>query len=175
MRAGAGVWWCVAWLLPWLLATSWAQSASPSPAPESCSLRSNTSCDECLRIVTCLWCEASKQCIDYPVRNILPPRSVCLLKDARWGVCWVNFQVLMISMSVVGAALVIGLLLCCLCCCCRRRRAGQSREEAQLERQNRARNSRQKARRTEMQLRHDEIRQKYGLAKQNPYSRMDGK
>ncbi|KAF3694929.1 Unconventional myosin-X Unconventional myosin-10 [Channa argus] len=47
------------------------------------------------------------------------------------------------------------------------------REDAKAERQKHARKDRQKARRTEMQLRHDEIRQKYGLAKDNPYARMD--
>ncbi|KAL7385741.1 hypothetical protein ABVT39_027518 [Epinephelus coioides] len=150
-----------------------AQTATPAPAPAPCALRSNTSCAECLQNVTCLWCEPTKLCVDYPVRRLLPPRSVCPLNDARWGVCWVNFQILIITMSVLGGIIIIAILLCCLCCCCKCERHGNSREDAKVERQNRARKTRQKAKRNEMQMRHDEIRKKYGIAKDNPYARMD--
>ncbi|KAJ0070284.1 hypothetical protein NL108_007622 [Boleophthalmus pectinirostris] len=148
-----------------------AQTSTPSPL-SPCSSKSNTSCEECLQNVTCLWCEQTGQCIDYPVRTILPPRSVCRLNDARWGVCWVNFQVLIITMSVLAGVLIITVLLCCFCCC-KCERMGTKKEDAKAERENRARTARQKARRTEMQMRHDEIRQKYGLAKDNPYARMN--
>uniref|UniRef100_A0A3P9NV48 Pituitary tumor-transforming gene 1 protein-interacting protein-like n=1 Tax=Poecilia reticulata TaxID=8081 RepID=A0A3P9NV48_POERE len=137
-----------------------------------CSLKSNSSCDECLQNVACLWCSSTQQCIDYPVKNILPPSSVCHLNDARWGVCWVNFQILIITMSVLAGVIIIAVLVCCFCCC-KCERIGNKREEAQVERQTRARKARQKARKTEIQLRHDEIRQKYGIAKENPYARMD--
>lgn len=36
--------------------------------------------------------------------------------------CLVNFQTVMITLSVLSGLLVLGLLVCCLCCCCRRRR-----------------------------------------------------
>ncbi|XP_068602508.1 PTTG1 interacting protein b [Brachionichthys hirsutus] len=153
--------------------TTEAQTPSPAPAPRPCALRSNSSCDECLRDVACLWCEPSKLCTDYPGGKILPPKSVCPLNDARWGVCWVNFQVLIITMSVLAGIIIIGILVCC-CCCCKCERIGNKREDAKVERQTRLRNARQKERRTEMQMRHDEIRQKYGLTKNNPYARMDG-
>ncbi|XP_042350784.1 PTTG1 interacting protein b [Plectropomus leopardus] len=156
-----------------VIITSEAQIATPAPAPAPCALRSNTSCAECLQNVTCLWCAPTKQCVDYPLRNILPPSSVCPLNDARWGVCWVNFQILIITMSVLGGIIVIAILVCCLCCCCKCERTGNKREDEKVERQNRARKSRQKARRNEMQMRHDEIRKKYGIAKDNPYARMD--
>ncbi|XP_032386105.1 PTTG1 interacting protein b [Etheostoma spectabile] len=149
-----------------------AQAPTTSPAPTPCALRSNTSCAECLQNVTCLWCTPTKQCVDYPVRNILPPSSVCPLNDARWGLCWVNFQILIITMSVLGGIIIITILVCCFCCC-KCERIGNKKEDAKVERQTRARKSRQKARKTEMQLRHDEIRQKYGMAKDNPYARMD--
>ncbi|XP_042282643.1 pituitary tumor-transforming gene 1 protein-interacting protein-like [Thunnus albacares] len=152
--------------------TTEAQTSTPDPAPASCALRSNTSCNECLQNVTCLWCIPTKQCIDYPVRNILPRKSLCPLNDARWGLCWVNFQILIITMSVLAGIVFIAILVCC-CCCCKCERIGNKRQDAEVERQTRARKSRQKVKRKEMQLRHDEIRQKYGLAKDNPYSRMD--
>ncbi|XP_035532801.1 PTTG1 interacting protein b [Morone saxatilis] len=153
-----------------VIVTTEAQTPSPAPAP--CALKSNTSCADCLQNVACLWCTPTKQCMDYPVGNILPPNSVCPLNDARWGVCWVNFQVLIITVSVLAGVLIISILLCCFCCC-KCERAGNKREDAKVERQSRMRKARQKERRTEMQLRHDEIRQKYGLAKDNPYARMD--
>uniref|UniRef100_A0A3Q4HT45 PSI domain-containing protein n=1 Tax=Neolamprologus brichardi TaxID=32507 RepID=A0A3Q4HT45_NEOBR len=53
-----------------------------------CALKSNTTCDECLQNVTCLWCITTKKCIEYPVKSILPSNSVCPLNDARWGLCW---------------------------------------------------------------------------------------
>lgn len=149
------------------------EAQTPTPAPAPCALRSNTSCAECLQNVTCLWCTPTKLCVDYPVGNILPPSSVCPLNDARWGLCWVNFQILIITMSVLAGIIIIGILVCCLCCCCKCERIGNKREDAKVERQTRMRKARQKERRTEMQLRHDEIRQKYGLAKDNPYARMD--
>lgn len=146
---------------------------TPTPPPSiPCASKSNTSCGDCLQNVTCLWCDQTAQCIDYPVRNILPPRSVCPLNDARWGVCWVNFQILIITMSVLAGVLIISVLICC-CCCCKCERIGNKKEDAKVERENRARKARQKARRSEMQMRHDEIRTKYGLAKDNPYSRMN--
>ncbi|KAF7215981.1 PTTG1 interacting protein b [Nothobranchius furzeri] len=150
-----------------------ADEATPSPAPAPCTQRSNTSCAECLQNVACLWCSSTQQCLDYPVKNILPPNSVCPLNGARWGVCWVNFQILIITMSVLAGIIIITVVVCCLCCCCKCERIGNKREDAQMERQTRARKARQKARGTEIQLRHDEIRQKYGLAKDNPYARMD--
>ncbi|XP_013872155.1 PTTG1 interacting protein b [Austrofundulus limnaeus] len=158
-------------LLCALFAAAGAQT--PTPAPASCHLKSNSSCAECLQNVACLWCITNQQCVDYPVQNVLPPSSVCALHDARWGVCWVNFQILIITMSVLAGIVVISVVVCCLCCCCKCERIGNKREDAHAERQTRARKSRQKARRNEMQLRHDEIRQKYGIAKDNPYARMD--
>ncbi|XP_029967762.1 PTTG1 interacting protein b isoform X2 [Salarias fasciatus] len=137
-----------------------AQTPTPGPAPVPCESRSNTSCEECLKNVSCLWCEPNKQCTDYPVKSILPPSSVCPLNDARWGVCWVNFLILIITMSVLGGIILIAILVCCFCCC-KCERIGNKREDAMAERQNRARKDRQKVRRSEMQMRHDEIRQKY--------------
>ncbi|XP_061827500.1 PTTG1 interacting protein b [Nerophis lumbriciformis] len=155
-----------------------AQTSTPSAAPiASCAAKSNTSCEECLQNVNCLWCLPTKQCVVYPVKSVLPPSSVCPLKEARWGLCWVNFQILIITLSVIAGVLLIALLACCMCCCCRRQRTRNDDYDDDIReaQQNHARNSRQKERRMEMQLRHDKIRQKYGLAKDNPYSRIDDK
>uniref|UniRef100_A0A670JD52 PTTG1 interacting protein n=1 Tax=Podarcis muralis TaxID=64176 RepID=A0A670JD52_PODMU len=100
----------------------------------------------------CLWCSSSKQCLEYPVRNILPPSSLCQLSKARWGVCWVNFEALIITMSVVGGIILIALCVCC-CCCCRKKKSRKQVSEHTCY---------ISCRRAEMKSRHDEIRKKYG-------------
>ncbi|XP_037095003.1 pituitary tumor-transforming gene 1 protein-interacting protein-like [Syngnathus acus] len=175
MRAYFGVF---LFLLSGFVATL-GQISTTSPPPVPCASKSNSSCAECLQDTKCLWCEPKQQCLDYPVKNILPPRSVCPLSDARWSVCWVNFQTVLITLGALSGLLILALLVCCMCCCCRRHRRRQrvsdDDDDLRAEQQTRARNARQKERRMEMQLRHDKIRQKYGLTKDNPYSRMDEK
>uniref|UniRef100_A0A8I3X289 PTTG1 interacting protein n=1 Tax=Callithrix jacchus TaxID=9483 RepID=A0A8I3X289_CALJA len=128
----------------------------------SCSQNTNRTCEECLKNVSCLWCNTDKACLDYPVRNVLPPASLCKLSSARWGVCWVNFEALIITMSVVGGALLLGIAVCC-CCCCRRKRSRKpDRSEEKAMREREERRIRQEERRAEMKTRHDEIRKKYG-------------
>uniref|UniRef100_A0A8C4MDH4 PTTG1 interacting protein n=1 Tax=Equus asinus asinus TaxID=83772 RepID=A0A8C4MDH4_EQUAS len=127
-----------------------------------------------IHLFQCLWCNTNKACLDYPVTKILPPGSLCKLSSARWGVCWVNFEALIITMSVLGGAVLLGVAVCC-CCCCRRkksRKPDKSEEKAMREREERR--IRQEERRAEMKSRHDEIRKKYGLFKEeNPYARFE--
>uniref|UniRef100_A0A2I2YAY7 PTTG1 interacting protein n=1 Tax=Gorilla gorilla gorilla TaxID=9595 RepID=A0A2I2YAY7_GORGO len=122
----------------------------------------------------CLWCNTNKACLDYPVTSVLPPASLCKLSSARWGVCWVNFEALIITMSVVGGTLLLGIAICC-CCCCRRKRSRKpDRSEEKAMREREERRIRQEERRAEMKTRHDEIRKKYGLFKEeNPYARFE--
>ncbi|XP_065104994.1 PTTG1 interacting protein b [Paramisgurnus dabryanus] len=138
----------------------------------NCTVKSNTTCDECLKIVSCLWCISSQKCIDYPVRNILPPHSVCPLSDARWGMCWVNFQALIITISVIAVVIIIAILVCCFRCC-KCENIGSRGNDEHIERQANLRKLRHEERKVEMRQRHDEIRLKYGLTKDNPYSRFE--
>uniref|UniRef100_A0A672L2N7 PSI domain-containing protein n=1 Tax=Sinocyclocheilus grahami TaxID=75366 RepID=A0A672L2N7_SINGR len=85
------------------------------------------SCEPCLANVSCLWCQTNSSCSDYPVSYVIPPASVCPLSQARWGVCWVNFEALIISMAVVCGTLLLAVsVCCCCCCCCKRRRSSRS-------------------------------------------------
>lgn len=149
-------------------------AAAQEPRGAACSQNTNKTCEECLKNVSCLWCNTNKACLDYPVTNILPPASLCKLSSARWGVCWVNFEALIITMSVVGGALLLGIAICC-CCCCRRKRSRKpDRSEEKAMREREERRIRQEERRAEMKTRHDEIRKKYGLFKEeNPYARFE--
>uniref|UniRef100_A0A671TQL5 Uncharacterized protein n=1 Tax=Sparus aurata TaxID=8175 RepID=A0A671TQL5_SPAAU len=96
------------------LATVFAQTTAPGIA---CEAKNGTSCEQCLNNVTCLWCIKTKSCVTYPVRTILPPHSLCPLNDARWGLCWMNFQALIITLAVVGGIIIIAALVCLFCCC----------------------------------------------------------
>ncbi|KAB0398111.1 hypothetical protein E2I00_019760, partial [Balaenoptera physalus] len=87
----------------------------------------------CHRLLQCLWCNTDKACLDYPVTKILPPSSLCKLSSARWGA-------LIIALSVLGGALLLGVACCCCCCCYgkrRSRRPDKSEERAAREREER--------------------------------------
>ncbi|XP_031824642.1 pituitary tumor-transforming gene 1 protein-interacting protein, partial [Sarcophilus harrisii] len=161
-------------LWPLLLPPS-GPAVSAQSAAAACSENTNKSCSECLKNVSCFWCYTNNACLDYPVQKILPPSSLCQLSSARWGVCWVNFEALIIAMSVVGGALLLGITICCCCCCCRKKKNPRSdKEEERAAREREERRVRQEERRAEMKSRHEEIRKKYGLFKeQNPYARFE--
>ncbi|NWS20949.1 PTTG protein, partial [Pachyramphus minor] len=134
-----------------------------------CRQYTNRSCEECLKNVTCLWCASSRRCMEYPVQRILPPADLCELRSARWGVCWVNFEALIIAMSVVGGTFLIMLGVCCCCCCCKKKTKKQvsggslpDKDDERAAREREKRRVRQEERRAEMKSRHDEIRRKYG-------------
>ncbi|XP_061752099.1 PTTG1 interacting protein a [Nerophis ophidion] len=154
-------------LLVFTLGTVLAQTSAPGQVCES---KNGTSCEECLRNVTCLWCIRTSSCMTYPVRTILPPHALCPLNDARWGLCWINFRNLIITLSVLGAVLIIAFLVC-LFCCCKCENFGASRFAAKMERQVNRTKSKQEERRAEMKQRHQEVRKKYGLNGPNPYSK----
>ncbi|KAI7806465.1 pituitary tumor-transforming gene 1 protein-interacting protein [Triplophysa rosa] len=136
-----------------------------------------TSCDSCLANVSCLWCQTNNTCTDYPVSYIIPPSSVCKLSQARWGVCWVNFESLIIAMAVVSGVLLLAVTVCCCCCCCcRRSRSTRSdREEEQYARRREEITQRADERRAERRTKHDQIRKKYGLIpdSDHPYSKFE--
>ncbi|NXJ36942.1 PTTG protein, partial [Ciconia maguari] len=130
-----------------------------------CHQYTNRSCEECLKNVTCLWCVNSGRCMEYPVQRVLPPADLCELRSARWGVCWVNFEALIIAMSVVGGTILIMLGVCC--CCCKKKSKKQvsevpDKDDEKAAREWEKRRVRQEERRAEMKSRHDEIRRKYG-------------
>ncbi|XP_031410936.1 pituitary tumor-transforming gene 1 protein-interacting protein [Meleagris gallopavo] len=159
-----------------------AQSLEHRQAPQvshsvllstECQQYTNRSCEECLKNVTCLWCASSRRCVPYPVRRILPSADLCELRSARWGVCWVNFEALIIAMSVVGGMILVMLVVCC-CCCCKKKSKKPDKEDERAARERERRRVRQEERRAEMKSRHDEIRRKYGLFKEeNPYAKFE--
>ncbi|KAK1172543.1 pituitary tumor-transforming gene 1 protein-interacting protein-like [Acipenser oxyrinchus oxyrinchus] len=153
--------------------------SSTTPVPHQTCSSITGSCEECLKNVSCLWCYTTNVCLDYPVRNVLPPSIVCRLSDARWGVCWVNFEAMIIAMAVVGGIISTAITICCCCCCCgcccRKRSSGPDRDEERMARRREERMQRLNERKAEKKTKHDEIRKKYGLLSNSdhPYSRFE--
>ncbi|XP_048880962.1 pituitary tumor-transforming gene 1 protein-interacting protein [Brienomyrus brachyistius] len=146
-----------------------------SPPPHKPCIVAST-CEKCLENVSCLWCNTNSSCLDYPVRHILPPSSLCQLSQARWGVCWVNFEALIIAMAVVGGTILLSIIVCCCCCCCcRRGQSGPDRDDERLARRREEIRQKSENRKAERRARHDEIRKKYGLIpdSDHPYSKFE--
>ncbi|KAL4222949.1 hypothetical protein ACF0H5_018990 [Mactra antiquata] len=134
-----------------------------------------TSCETCVKVgsVQCLWCASSKKCL---IKEHVIPTSECGLSDAKWAVCWLNYEALIIACSVIGGILIIGLTVCiCCCCCCKKNNAAKyAKEDAKYERKKAEMKASQSERRAERKAKTDEIRRKYGLVKEdNPYTRFE--
>ncbi|KAI4880294.1 hypothetical protein NFI96_030733 [Prochilodus magdalenae] len=161
---------CVSLLLLLLgLSTVWAQT---TPSGETCENKNSTTCEKCLESTQCLWCIKTSSCLTYPAKTILPPYSLCPLSDARWGMCSMNFQILIITVSVAVGVIIIAFFFC-LFCCCKCENCGSSGFERKMQRQADKRKTKQEQRKAEMKVRHDEIRQKYGLSRVSPYARFE--
>ncbi|XP_060937429.1 pituitary tumor-transforming gene 1 protein-interacting protein isoform X2 [Limanda limanda] len=136
-------------------------------------------CDTCVPHARCLWCFSTNNCTEYPVRWLLPPASLCPLADARWGMCWLNFEALIITMAVIGGIILIGIMVfccwCCRCCCCKKRGPRPDRDEELLARRLEENKQRAEERKVNKNARHDEIRKKYGLLSDSdhPYSKFE--
>nr|XP_002128761.1 pituitary tumor-transforming gene 1 protein-interacting protein isoform X1 [Ciona intestinalis] len=178
MNANAGLFCLFAVGLFIILCNVNYSSANTPPTPVNCSLV-NDSCESCLKLnVKCMWCNKPRKCMDYPVNHILPTSADCGLADARWGVCGLNFEALIISVSVVGGLLLIAITLClckcCKCCCFKKDSAKYEREAQRLDRERQERAMRQDERKLDRQRKNDDIRRKYGLIKDNNrYQRFD--
>ncbi|XP_067142098.1 pituitary tumor-transforming gene 1 protein-interacting protein-like isoform X2 [Centruroides vittatus] len=137
---------------------------------------SNITCDECIsRGSQCYFCRKTKKCSVYPYKHLVPRNDECgSMGDIAWGTCLVNFQTLIITMSVIGGVLIIGIIVCCYCCCRKQGRDKWARQQAKWEKEREERKARAQERKKERQAKTDEIRRKYGLIKDdNPYQRFD--
>uniref|UniRef100_A0A1W7R9X7 Pituitary tumor-transforming gene 1 protein-interacting protein n=1 Tax=Hadrurus spadix TaxID=141984 RepID=A0A1W7R9X7_9SCOR len=148
-----------------------------TPKVETCSDGNTTTCEACLEKGTkCYFCRKTKKCAPYPYTHIAPRPGECgSLGDVAWGTCVVNFEILIIAMSVIGGILIIGLLICCCCCCRKKGRDKWAKQQAKWEREREERKARNEERKKERQAKTDEIRRKYGLkiGGDNPYQRFD--
>uniref|UniRef100_A0A8C4NJH0 Pituitary tumor-transforming gene 1 protein-interacting protein-like n=1 Tax=Eptatretus burgeri TaxID=7764 RepID=A0A8C4NJH0_EPTBU len=150
-------------VLCFIVATSMSMGSAVevSPHHSGCAMYTNTSCEQCLKNVSCFWCFVDNSCKDYPTSRILPTHS-CQLSKVRWGMCWVNFEALIIAMATLAGLILLSVTLCCYCCC-RRNCCSNANEDERWEQERRARLERQESRKAERRVRSDQIRRKYGL------------
>lgn len=158
---------CVGLIFLCFVTFTWAQADS------NCTKHTGSTCEDCLKEgASCLWCNTGKKCLDYPVKHVIPTSDDCALSAARWGVCWLNFEAMIISCSIIGGLLLISITLCmckcCGCCCFKKNNSKYLREQQQMDRQRQDRKMRQDERRSERKMRNDEIRRKYGLSPSEP-------
>ncbi|MEQ2215970.1 hypothetical protein XENOCAPTIV_008699 [Xenoophorus captivus] len=160
-----------------LLASLAGQGECQTTAPPGVRCSTYKNCDGCVPHAKCLWCFTTNNCTDYPVTWLLPPASLCPLSQARWGVCWLNFEALIIALAVVAGTILISIIFCCCCCCCcKTRRSGRpDRDEERFAKRREEIRQRAEERKVERQTRHDEIRRKYGLMgdSDHPYSKFE--
>ncbi|CAG5134677.1 unnamed protein product [Candidula unifasciata] len=147
---------------------------NPTPGEECAKL--NTSCDTCISNSKCLYCYSDSTCKLYPSGKILPSSDDCALDEARWGVCWLNFQAMIISVSVIGGVIVFTITFCCIyyCCCRKSGRKKQEQDDTKFESRKMERKVKQNERRSDRKSRMDDIRRKYGLMKDDtPYQQFE--
>ncbi|XP_060552646.1 pituitary tumor-transforming gene 1 protein-interacting protein-like isoform X2 [Ruditapes philippinarum] len=137
---------------------------TPKLTPAEECQKANSSCDTCVKVgsVQCVWCASSSKCM---LKEHVIPTSECGLADAKWAVCWVNYEALIIACSVIGGVLILGLTICiCCCCCCKgNKNAKYAKEDAKYERKKTEMKAGQAERRAERKAKTDEIRKKYGI------------
>lgn len=143
-----------------------------------CHDHDNTTCTRCVRDFSCYWCAESKLCGTRP--TIKPSSKEC---DGKWyafAQCSLSGNILLIILPIAAVVLLVIVGLCIYCCCCRdclKRRAQKKWAKDDNKRENKKRElqERHAAREEERKIRHDEIRNKYGLFnKEEPkYERFD--
>ncbi|XP_045169920.2 pituitary tumor-transforming gene 1 protein-interacting protein-like isoform X2 [Mercenaria mercenaria] len=137
---------------------------TPKLSPKEQCENANASCDVCVKVgsVQCVWCASSKKCM---LKEHVIPTSECGLADAKWAVCWVNYEALIIACSVIGGLLILALTVCiCCCCCCKGNKSAKyAKEDAKYDRKRAEMKAGQAERRAERKEKTDEIRRKYGL------------
>ncbi|XP_041844449.1 pituitary tumor-transforming gene 1 protein-interacting protein [Melanotaenia boesemani] len=173
-RQPAATWLVFGGFLLYFSFVSLGECQTSPPPPTPCA--SFRTCDSCVPHAKCLWCLTTNNCTEYPVSWLLPPASLCQLSQARWGVCWLNFEALIITLAVVGGVILISIAVCCCCCCCCKRRPSRpDRDDESFARRREEIKQRAEDRKVERKARHDEIRRKYGLIgdADHPYSKFE--
>lgn len=136
----------------------------------SCSDKDNTSCSDCVKDFDCYWCVPTKKCGKRP--TIKPSKSEC---DGKWyafSQCKVSGNFLLIVIPICAFVILVIAIACIYCCCCRnccreRRRKKWAKEDNRSDQRKKEREDRHAAKDEERRLKHDQIRTKYGLFKEN--------
>lgn len=136
--------------------------------PDGCNNKTgNITCDTCIENSDCLFCKETNKCIKLVFDGLYP--TGCPLSKARWSVCFLDLQALIISVSVIGTVILI-VIFSAICYCCNatcrtvtNHRIG--RVERKLRKEKNQRDVERNERRGEREKKYDDIRVKYGLKK----------
>lgn len=126
----------------------------------------NKSCSDCTGNSVCFWCSSTSKCENYPGWTKIIPKD-CPSRKWYYGQCRIAGNVLIILVpSVVGVFLLF--LGCCIyCCCCRRcqkwKKKRMDKEDAKVKRKREEMQAIHAQKRSERDVKRDEIRKKYGL------------
>ncbi|KAJ7375906.1 negative regulation of DNA damage response, signal transduction by p53 class mediator [Desmophyllum pertusum] len=133
------------------------------PKVDKCNEQSNKTCDVCIKMDGCSFCEKTKECMTFDtVKSII--HKTCEDQDWKYKQCILSGKVLIIALPVAGFVVLVALGCCIYCCCCRKKKKrGPGKEEAKWRRQREEIEIKHSERREERQKKHDEIRKKYGL------------
>lgn len=143
----------------------------------TCTDKSNTTCISCVRDFSCYWCAETRQCGERP--TIQPTKKQCAGKWFAFSQCSLSGNILLVILPIAVIVLLLIVGACVYCCCCKdalKRRAQRkwAREDNRRETKKRERADRHAQRNEERKIRHDEIRNKYGIFKEEPkYERFD--
>lgn len=132
-----------------------------------------STCGDCVQNTKCAWCESPRKC---GAESFFTKE--CSTKDARRFTCTLSYRTLLIALGVVAGVVLLAVSITCYCCCCRQSKASLkkrlTRDNIQQEREEEERRAKHAARRAERQNKYDEIRQKYGLTREEtPYQRFE--
>jgi len=130
----------------------------------NCAQYTGKSCEECVEVSGCSYCEPTKQCEDGSVVEKTLEKS-CEGQEWKVKQCVVSGRVLIIALSVTGFVVLVALGCFIYCCCCRRKSGSRKaeKEEAKLRRERAEISQRHKEREAERREKRDEIRKKYGI------------
>lgn len=142
-----------------------------------CSDKDNTTCSDCVKDFDCYWCVPTKKCGDRP--TIKPSKEECDGKWYSYMQCTVSGNLLLIIVPIVVGVLLLITGVCIYCCCCReccraRDRKRWAKEDSRKDQRKQEREQRHNERDEERRLKHDQIRMKYGLTRDEPkYEKFD--
>lgn len=126
----------------------------------------NKSCSDCTGHSQCYWCSSTEACTNYPGWTKIVPRD-CPSREWFYGQCRVSGQVLIILVPSLVAVFLLFLGCCIYCCCCRQcnkcRKKRMDKEDAKLKRKREEMTALHAQKRSEREVKRDEIRKKYGL------------
>ncbi|XP_066931735.1 pituitary tumor-transforming gene 1 protein-interacting protein-like [Clytia hemisphaerica] len=137
------------------------------------------SCGECVGYdIECFYCDSTKKCEKRT--SVIVNKDQCSGKWYTYSQCTIPGVVLIVIAPLAAVLLLVFLCCCvyCICCrdCCRERSQRKwAKEDSKRENRKNERDAKHAARDEERKLKHDQIRAKYGLFKDdsNKYQKFD--